>query len=443
MDAPLATLFDFLRFPSISTSSRHAADTRACGGWLARLLGDNGFQAELWETPGQPVVFAQGPQVEGAPTLLVYGHYDVQPVDPLALWETQPFEPALRDGKIWARGATDNKGQILAHVLGAIQVLRERGELPVNLKFLVEGEEEIGSVNLPALLREKRAELACDVIAVSDTGMVAPDTPTFGYGLRGIACLEFTVRGPKGDLHSGVYGGGVLNPATVAARLIASLHDDNWRVAIPGFYDGVREVQPWEHEAFARLADGDAEMRRHAGAAPAGEAGRSTWERLGARPTAEVNGLWGGYQGEGSKTVLPAEAHAKLSFRLVPGQDPQRILELAAAHLREHCPAEVTLEIHPGHTGPSYFTDPHSRWGKAAQQALRATFPGKDIAFVLEGGSIPIVATMKEVLGAEVLLLGLALPDAQIHAPNENFPVGNFEAGIRLHGELLRAVGEA
>jgi acetylornithine deacetylase/succinyl-diaminopimelate desuccinylase-like protein len=434
----LETLFSFLRFPSISTDSRHTADVRACGEWLIAKLTAMGLKAELHETPRHPIVIARNTPVEGRRTVLIYGHYDVQPVDPLNLWDSEPFEPVIRDGRIWARGATDNKGQMMAHVLGVEKTLRETGDLPVNLIFLFEGEEEIGSPNLAPFLRAHREELRCDVIAISDTGMVAPGVPTLGYGLRGITCCDVIVKGPQGDLHSGLFGGAVANPAAALARLVTSLHSADGKVQIEGFYDQVRPLEAWEREMWANLpGTGDADFLSVTGSPGLfGEAGYSSAERTWARPTAEVNGIGGGYQGEGSKTVLPAEAFAKLSFRLVPDQDPAVIMDQVVHHLESHCPPGVTVEVIPGHDGKPYATDPNSKYGLAAQAALRASFQAEPV-LIREGGSIPIVQAFREILDADTLLLGLALSDAQIHAPNENFPVENFEAGIRLNQALL------
>lgn len=434
----LEDLFSFLRFASVSTDSRHAGDVRACAEWLRGKISGMGLIATLYETPGHPVVLAKNAHLEGRRTVLIYGHYDVQPVDPLDLWTTQPFEPVLRDGKILARGATDNKGQMMAHVLGVEQTLREEGDLPVNLIFLFEGEEEIGSPNLAEFLRQHREKLRCDVIAISDTGMVAPGVPTLGYGLRGIVCCEVVLRGPKGDLHSGIFGGAVSNPATAIARLVASLHDDHGRVAVEGFYDAVKPLEGWEREMWASVPGvSDADFLDVTGA-PAlfGEEAYSSAERVWARPTAEVNGIGGGYQGEGSKTVLPAEAFVKLSFRLVPDQDPADIMRKVTDHLERHCPPGVQIEVRPGHDGKPYLVDPHSKFANAAQDALRASF-GAEPVLIREGGSIPIVQTFRDILGVDTLLLGLALADAQVHAPNENFPVANFEAGIRMNRALL------
>ncbi len=443
MTKQLEDLFSFLRFASISTDSNHSGDVRACAEWLIEKLNHIGLDTELHETAQHPIVIARNKHVAGKKTCLIYGHYDVQPVDPVELWDSPPFEPEIRDGRIWARGATDNKGQMLAHILGVEETIHEDGVLPVNLIFLFEGEEEIGSPNLMPFLQQHKDELKCDVIAVSDTGMVAQGVPTMGYGLRGIACCEVTVKGPSGDLHSGVYGGAVANPATAVARLVASLHDAEGNIAIEGFYDEVRPLEQWERDMWADVPGMTEQDMLAITGSPAlfGEPGYSSAERLWARPTAEVNGIAGGYQGEGSKTVLPAEAMAKFSFRLVPDQDPKDIMEKVQAHLEKHAPEGVTVEVEVGHDGKPFYADPNSENGKAGQAALRAAF-GKEPVLIREGGSIPIIQDMKEIFGVEALMLGLALPDCQIHAPNENYYVENFEAGIRLNRALLRELGE-
>jgi acetylornithine deacetylase/succinyl-diaminopimelate desuccinylase-like protein len=433
----LEDLLTLLRFPSVSTSSAHREDTRACALWLQNRLSALGLTAELHETPGHPILVAKNKHLPGRRTVLLYGHYDVQPAEPLSEWLTPAFEPTIRDGRIFCRGATDNKGQLMAHVQGLTETLAQHNDLPVNLTILFEGEEEIGSPNLKPFLEAHRDLLACDVVAISDTGMVAPGVGTFTYGLRGIACMEAKVRGPSIDLHSGIFGGAIANPCTMVARLAASLHDHEGRVAIPGFYDDVLQLQDWERSAWQALGDGDAETLELTGS-PAlfGEPGYTERERRWARPTAEVNGIGGGYQGEGSKTVIGREAFVKLSFRLVPAQDPDKILAAAETHLRKQLPPVVTLDIHRGHTGQAYLMDPHSPLGQAAQRALTKTFGGQ-IALIREGGSIPIVQAFQDVLGAPTLLLGLALPDCQAHAPNENFPIENFIAGTRLNQYLL------
>lgn len=438
-DAQLDLLFEFLRFPSVSTDPSRKGAVASCAEWLKGKLNEFGLKAEVHPTAGHPIVIARNEHKPGRRTVLIYGHYDVQPEDPVNEWKSDPFTPVVRDGIIFARGSTDNKGQILAHILGVAETLKEQGDLPVNLIFLVEGEEEIGSTHLGPFLEAHREELRCDVIAVSDTGMVARETPTFTYGLRGIAAMEVRVSGPKTDLHSGIYGGAVMNPATAVARLVATLHDVHGHVQVEGFYDNVRALADWERSAWAKLPLGDQEVLSVTGSPSLfGEEGFTTLERTWARPTAEVNGIGGGFQGVGTKTVLPREAFAKLTFRLVPDQTPHELLEKVSTHLRKHCPPGVTLEIKQGHGGEPYLTDPHSDFGRAAQRALAQAFPGKDLALIREGGSIPIINTFQRILGVDTLLLGLALPDCAAHGPNENFPVENFKAGIRLNKALLK-----
>lgn len=433
----LEDLLTCLRFASVSTDSQRRADTRACAEWLLSKVEGMGLTGELRETPGHPVLLAKNKHVAGRRTVLLYGHYDVQPAEPLNEWKSPAFEPTIRDGRIYCRGATDNKGQLMAHVQGLAETLQKHADLPVNLTILFEGEEEIGSPNLKPFLEKYRDELKCDVVAISDTGMVAPGVGTFTYGLRGIACLEAWVRGPSIDLHSGIFGGAVANPVTAVARLTATLHDAAGRVQVAGFYDGVREIADWERQAWAALGDGDAEMLELTGS-PAlfGEPGYTERERRWARPTVEVNGIGGGYQGEGSKTVIGREAFVKLSCRLVPDQNPDVILQKVEAHLRAHLPQGVRLDVVLGHTGMPYIMDPHSPLGTAAQRALKKVF-GENVALIREGGSIPIVQAFKDVLGVDTLLLGLALPDCQAHAPNENFPIENFAAGVKLNQALL------
>ncbi len=434
------SFFEYLRFPSISTDSSHRADVENCADWLVNRFAQMGLQAEKHPTPGHPVVVARNSPRPDRPTVLIYGHYDVQPVDPIKEWKTPPFEPTIIGDRVYCRGATDNKGQNFAHILGVEETLRSEGELPVDVIFLLEGEEEIGSPHLAPFLQAHRDLLRADVCAVSDTGMIGPGIPTLTYGLRGIACLDVVVRGPSFDLHSGVYGGAVANPARSVAALVASLHDDAGRVKIPGFYDRVRPLEGWEREMWAGLPDGDASTLAETGSSGLwGEEGYTSLERRWGRPTAEVNGIGGGYQGEGSKTVIPREAMAKLSFRLVPDQDPEEILELASRHLQSLVDDSFRIECTPGHHGPAYVMDPHSDRGKAAQTALRATFASEP-RLIREGGSIPIIQSFRDILGIDTLMLGLALPDCQIHAPNENFTLENFEAGVRLNRHLLRAL---
>jgi acetylornithine deacetylase/succinyl-diaminopimelate desuccinylase-like protein len=435
----LEDFYSFLRFPSVSTDDAYAEKLKECAQWLVDKLNGVGLAAKLVPTAGHPVVWGRNQHRPGRRTVLIYGHYDVQPPDPLELWESPPFDPVLKDGYVFARGATDNKGQILSHILGVQETIEQQSELPVNLHFVIEGEEEIGSGNLGNFLQENRGELKCDVVVVSDTGMIARGVPTISYGLRGVAALELKVMGAKRDLHSGIFGGAVANPAAALAQLLASLHDGAGRIAIAGFYDQVAPLQDWEREAWKKLPiDADAEVLKETGAPSLfGEAGYSTLERIWARPTAEINGLGGGYQGPGTKTVIPRQAMAKLTFRLVPDQSADRIIALARKHLQENLPPGVTLEMTGGHNGSWYLTDPTSKFGRAAQEALRKAF-NRDVALIREGGSIPIVSDFRAILGVETLLMGLALPDCRAHSPNENFPLENLEAGIRMNKAVLQ-----
>ena len=437
-DSHLHDLIEFLRIPSVSAQSIHRKDMNECTKWLKAKLQTAGLDASIHDTAGYPVVIGKSRDWQvSKPTVLIYGHYDVQPPEPFEEWISPPFEPEVREGKIYARGSTDNKGQTLAHILGVQETLQREGTLPCNVIFLIEGEEEIGSPNLHAFLETHREELKPDIIAISDTGMVEQGVPTLSYALRGVAALEFIVHGPSHDLHSG-YGGAVVNPATVAARLVASLHDASWKVAIPGFYDAVRNLEPWERDAA--FAVSDSTIIQQTGVPELdGEPGYSAVERIGSRPTAEVNGIGAGYQGEGSKTVIPKSAFVKLTFRLVPDQDPAEILRLAETHLRTQCPKGVRLEICLGHSGPAYFLNPHSAYGRAAQTALKKTF-GREAVLSREGGSIPILQSLKSVLGADSLLLALASPGCRAHSPNENFLLENFRAGIRLNQIFLEEI---
>ena len=435
----LEDFYTFLRFPSVSTDDDYSEKLNECAHWLVKKLNDVGLTAQLVPTPGHPIVWARNKHQKGRRTVLIYGHYDVQPPDPLELWESPPFEPVLKDGYVFARGATDNKGQILSHILGVQETIEQQGDLPVNLHFVIEGEEEIGSGNLGNFLSQNREALKCDVVVVSDTAMIARGVPTLGYGLRGITALEVKVTGPKIDLHSGIFGGAVANPVTALARLLATLHDRDGHVAIPGFYEQVKPLEDWEREAWKKLPiDADKEILKETGAPSLfGEAGYSTLERLWARPTAEINGIGGGYQGMGTKTVIASHAMAKLTFRLVPNQKGEEVLDLAKQHLRKNLPPGVTLELTDGHSGPWYLTDPHSAQSQAAQRALRKAF-NADVAVIREGGSIPIVSEFRNILGVETLLLGLALPDCRAHSPNENFPLENLDAGIRMNKAVLQ-----
>ncbi|MGE5214305.1 MAG: dipeptidase [Nitrospirota bacterium] len=438
-DKYLDEYYSFLRFPSVSTDDQYKAKLVQCAEWLVNKLKGMGLQTQLVPTKRHPIVWARNEHRPGRRTVLIYGHYDVQPPDPLELWDSPPFEPVLKNGYVFARGSTDNKGQILAHILGIQDTIEAHRELPVNLHLVIEGEEEIGSGNLGPFLTQNRDALKCDVAVVSDTGMIARGVPTMSYGLRGVTALEIKLTGPKMDLHSGVFGGAVQNPITALAQLLATLHDRDGRVAIAGFYDRVKPLEDWEREAWRKLpVDGDKLIRDETGVPELfGEAGYNSVERIWARPTAEINGIGGGYQGQGTKTVIASHAFAKLTFRLVPEQQGDEILKLAEAHLRKNLAKGVTLDVTTGHSGPWYLTDPHSALGEAAQRALRKAFKGEP-ALIREGGSIPIVSQFREILGVETLLLGLALPDCRAHSPNENFPLENFEGGIRLNKAVLQ-----
>jgi acetylornithine deacetylase/succinyl-diaminopimelate desuccinylase-like protein len=434
----LEDFYSFLRFPSVSTDNQFAHNVRDCAQWVAQKLKSIGLESEVVATHGHPIVWARNQHRPGRRTILIYGHYDVQPPDPLDLWDSPPFEPVLKDGYVFARGATDNKGQILAHILGIQDTIEQDGELPVNVHLVIEGEEEIGSVNLGGFLSKNREALSCNVAVVSDTGMIARGVPTLSYGLRGVTALEVKVTGPKMDLHSGIYGGAVANPITALAQLLATLHDREGHVEIAGFYDRVKPLEEWEREEWRKLPfDGDKLVLKETGAPELfGEAGYNSLERVWARPTAEINGIGGGYQGKGTKTVIAGHAMAKLTFRLVPEQEGDEILKLAKTHLRKNLPKGVTLEITDGHSGPWYLTDPHSQIGESAQRALRTAFNAA-VALIREGGSIPIVSQFRSILGVETLLMGLALPDCRAHSPNENFPIENLEGGIRMNKAIL------
>jgi acetylornithine deacetylase/succinyl-diaminopimelate desuccinylase-like protein len=440
-DTTLNQYLDFLRFGSVSTDPKYKEQVDACADWLLAKLKAIGLDAHRYATAGHPVIVGYGPKKEGRPTVLIYGHYDVQPVDPLDLWKRPPFNPGIENGIVTARGASDNKGQVFAHILGLEQTLKETGDLPANVILLIEGEEEIGSPHLAPFLAEHREELACDVVIISDSSMVAPGVPTFTYGLRGIAALEVTLTGPDHDLHSGIFGGAVENPVTVLARLIAGLHDKNLKVKLPGFYDHVKPLAPWERRAWKKLPLNEAALLKMTGApALRGEKGYTALERIWARPTAEVNGFGGGYQGEGTKTVLPSKATAKLTFRLVADQEPATIIAAAEDYFRKNVPPSMHLRLTAGHAGGAYLVDPHAGFGAAAQKALGRLFPGQKPALIREGGSIPIVADFKRILNADTLLLGLALADCNAHSPNETFPIAHLDLGARLNRYVLEEI---
>lgn len=425
-------LFDFLRIPSVSARSEHVPDIRKAADWVADRLNDAGLTASVMETPGHPVVLGEwreaGPE---APTVLIYGHYDVQPPEPLDEWVSPAFEPTIRDGNLYARGASDDKGQLFLHIKALESQLKGTGGLPVNVVVLAEGEEEIGSPNLVPFVEAHRERLACDAVVISDSSMFAQGLPSLLFSLRGLAYFEIQVRGPAGDLHSGTYGGAVVNPANALAGIVASLKDADGRIAIPGFYDDVMEWDPQTREALRALPFDEAAFGKEVGAPGLnGEKAFSLLERIWIRPTCDVNGMLSGYTGEGAKTVLPAKAMAKVSFRLVPHQRPERVRELLQAHVDAVAPAEVEVRILELHGGRPWKADLGGPFFEAARRALEGAF-GTPPVLAGEGGSIPIVVDFQEILQAPVLLMGFAPPGANMHAPNEWIPLENFEKGIR------------
>lgn len=432
----VSELVDYVRFPSVSAQSQHRDDMLRCARWVVTHLTELGLSAQVHDTEGHPIVLAATPRRRGRRHFLVYGHYDVQPAEPFELWRTAPFEPVVRDGVIYGRGASDNKGQHWAHIKAIEAYVRTGTELPCDLTFLIEGEEEVGSGSLERFLHQHRKQLRCDTVVVSDTGLPARDLPALTYALRGIAAFELELIGPARDLHSGIFGGSVHNPAVVLCQLLGRVHDARGRIRIPGFYQDVRPLSPAERRQLARIPFSEAAYRRLLGvSALFGEAGYTPNEQRMARPTFEINGLTSGYQGEGSKTIIPSRARAKVTMRLVPHQTPHRVLKLVKAFLKAHCPRTVRMEFRPGHGCPAYWLDPCHPDAQAALRALRRAF-GQEPVLMREGGSIPIVNRFKEVLGAETLLLGLALPEDNAHAPNEKFDLEVFARGQQMSAWL-------
>ena len=427
----LAELNEWLSVPSVSAKSEHKADTARAAEWLAERMREAGLTTvEVIPTAGHPVVLGEWRGAPaGAPTLLLYGHYDVQPAEPLDEWHTPPFEPTVRDGKLFARGSVDDKGQVYLHLKAVQAHLAGGGSLPVNVVFLVEGEEEVGSPNLGTFLRANRERLACDAIMISDTTMFAPGLPSITNGLRGLAYMEVRVQGPSTDLHSGAYGGAVVNPANALARIISRLHDDQGRVTIPGFYDRVRDLTDEERKGIAGLPFEEEGLRKEVGSPKlGGEAGYGPLERIWARPTLDVNGLLSGYTGEGAKTVLPARAMAKVSMRLVPDQDFHEVERIFTEHVKSLAPEGVTVEVEALHGGMPWYAEPSGPVFDAAKRALAKAF-GREPVTIREGGSIPIVQQFQEILGAPVVLIGFGLPGENAHAPNEWMSVENFHKG--------------
>ncbi len=434
-------LLELLRIPSISSDPAHKSDMEKTAHWLLTKLQEIGVRSEIIPTAGHDIVYGEYLRASGAPTILVYGHYDVQPVDPVDLWLSPPFEPEIRDGAVFARGASDDKGQVLAHLLAVEAWLAETDSLPVNLKFVIEGEEEVGSPNLKPFVEAGRERLACDAVMVSDSAFFARGVPSLVYGLRGLTYVEVIARGPNRDLHSGTFGGAVCNPADALTRMVAALHDEQRRVTIPGFYDRVRELSAAERQGFASLPHDDGAYRKDLGvAALEGEADYSTLERAWARPTLEVNGIWGGFAGEGAKTVLPAEAGAKISMRLVPDQDPDEIADAFEAHLRALAPAGIELEFVRHHGGRPFLAEPDSPFVEAGKRALALAF-GPEPILTREGGSIPVVETFDTELGAPAVLMGLGLPDDNLHSPNEKMDLEQFHKGVEAAAQFMALAG--
>lgn len=431
-------LCDYVRFPSVSAQPKHAPDMKRCAEWVIARCQEIGLETELCETEGHPIVFAKTPRSSSTkrPHFLVYGHYDVQPPEPFELWKTPPFEPRMEGRSLFARGASDNKGQNLAHLKAVEAYLKTGTELPCDLTFIIEGEEEVGSKSLAGFLQKRRSELQCNGVVISDTGMPAINCPALTYALRGIAAFEVTLHGPARDLHSGIFGGTVDNPAMALCQLLAKLRDEDGRIAIPGFYEDVEPLSDYERQQFKRLPFTDEQYQRMLGVPQLfGEKGFTPFEQRSARPTLEINGLTSGYQGEGSKTIVPAWARVKITTRLVPNQSPDRIIQLVSEFLKKICPPTVRIDIEAGHGAEPYLVSPTSSQAQAALRALKSAF-GHDPILMREGGSIPIVNDFKKILGAETLLLGLALPDDNAHSPNEKFSLDCFAKGQLMAAHL-------
>ena len=429
-DRFLEELLGLLRIPSVSADSQHKPDMLACAEAVKKSLLQAGVdKAEIFETQGHPVVYGEKIVDASKPTVLVYGHYDVQPPDPLDLWKSAPFEPSIRDGKIFARGSADDKGQFFMHVK-ALEVMNHSGNIPVNIKFIIEGEEEIGSPNLAVFVKSHKDLLKADVILISDTSMISLDTPSIDTGVRGLAYIQVEVTGPNRDLHSGVYGGAIANPITILAQMIAGCHDENNHICIPGFYDDVLESSAADRKKMGQAPFNEKEYMADLGVKKLwGEKGYTTNERTGIRPTLELNGIWGGYQGEGSKTVLPSKAFAKISARLIPNQTSGKITRLLLDYFKKIAPESVTVHAFDLHGGEPYLTPLDSKAYLAAEKAIETTF-GKKPVPVSGGGSIPICSLFEKELGIKIVFMGFGLDSDNLHSPNEKFDIANFYKGI-------------
>ncbi|MBB6637715.1 dipeptidase [Cohnella thailandensis] len=440
----LKELKEWLSIPSISALSEHKKDINAAASWLADALKRAGMEkVEIHETKGHPIVYAERMKAPGRPTVLIYGHYDVQPVDPLNLWTTPPFEPDIRDGKIYARGATDDKGQLFLHVKAVEAILRQEGELPLNVKFCIEGEEEISGESLPEFLKANKEKLAADAVVISDSSLLEPGKPSICTGLRGLCSLEVTVSTAKTDLHSGLYGGAVPNALHALVSLLDSLHDKQGRVTVEGFYEGVPELTELEKEDLASYNPDEKKLAADLGLDSLyGEEGYSFTERTGARPTLELNGVWGGFQGEGTKTVIPKEAHAKITCRLVGSQDPEKTLDRVESHLKAHIQPGANVQVVRGERAFAFTCDPSDPMLQLAADAYEEVY-GKRAVFTKDGGSIPVVATFSNVLRAPVVMMGFGLPDENLHAPDEHLNLDNFDKGLITLVKYLHKAAQA
>ncbi len=436
-------LFDLLRIPSISTDSRHKEDVKKAAQFLINQLEEIGLDnVTLHKTPGHPIITAEKMTHSDRPTVLIYGHYDVQPSDPDDLWKTPPFDPTVKDGRVYARGASDDKGQSYIHVKAIESYLKTGTDLPVNIKFILEGEEEIGSPNLVPFIKENKELLSCDMVLISDTAMFGEDQPSITYGLRGLAYMEVHVTGPNRDLHSGLYGGAVDNPANVLCEMITKMKNEKGVIQVDGFYDDVEALTPEMREAYKALPHDDEEFKKSIGLkALHGEKGYGTLERASARPTLDVNGLWSGYQGEGAKTVLPAKAGAKISMRLVPNQDPNKIARQFEEYVKSIAPETVDVEVVAHHGGYPVVIDLEFYGLKAAAKAFGDIFE-KEVLFTREGGSIPIVADFKKVLGVNSILMGFGLTKDALHSPNESFSLKDFHRGIKTSARFFEILND-
>jgi len=426
----LDELFELLRIPSVSADSRHKGDVRRAAEYVVQKLKDAGAdKVELCETKGHPIVFGEKIINASLPTVLVYGHYDVQPADPLNLWDSPAFEPIIKDGKIYARGSCDDKGQFYMHIK-AFEIMSKLNKLSCNIKFMIEGEEEVGSDNLGTFVKENKSKLKADVILISDTSLISLDTPSITVGLRGLSYLEVEVTGPNRDLHSGVYGGAVANPINILSKMITSLQDEDGRITIPGFYDKVAELTSTQRTDLNKAPFDLHAYKKELGIDDIkGEKGYTTLERTGTRPTLDVNGIWGGYTGEGAKTVLPSKAYAKISMRLVPNQNSEEIMKLFTDHFISIAPKSVKVKVTPHHGGEPAVTPTDSKAFKAASSAFEEVW-GKSPIPTRDGGSIPIVSLFKKELGLDTVLMGFGLDSDAIHSPNEHYGIKNFLIGI-------------